>query len=223
MDPATGKVLWKSPGKRPGSGSFILAELGGRKQIVGYDEESLGGWDVATGERLWRIKPKLSGDFNVPTPIIWNEHLLVSTENNATRLYRFDDRGQIVPEPIATADDLVPDCHTPVVAGDRLFGVSGGLHCFDLRRGLTTLWTSNDPEFQEYVSLIASPERVLAATLHGKLVLIDAQSEKFTKLGELQLFDGEAGMYSHPALCGRQLFVRGSSEIVCLDLAPQGE
>ena len=47
---------------------------------MGHDATTLGGWDVATGERLWTITPQVPGDFNVPTPLIHKEHLIVVTE-----------------------------------------------------------------------------------------------------------------------------------------------
>ena len=75
-------------------------------QVVGHDAESLAGWDAASGERLWRLVPALEDDFNVPTPVPAGGRLLVSSENNGTRLYAFDDQGKIVPEPIALNDEL---------------------------------------------------------------------------------------------------------------------
>ena len=55
-------------------------------------------------------------------------------------------------------------------------------------------------------------------SLQGKLLLVSARKDKFEKLGELQLFEGEAGLYSHPAIVGSRLYVRGSKALVCLDL-----
>jgi ABC-type phosphate/phosphonate transport system substrate-binding protein len=43
LDPATGKVLWQSPGLPPAYSSFIVGRFGGAPQIVGYDAVSLGG------------------------------------------------------------------------------------------------------------------------------------------------------------------------------------
>ncbi|MEX2186033.1 MAG: PQQ-binding-like beta-propeller repeat protein [Pirellulales bacterium] len=218
LAPESGETVWKTPGNPPGHGSMIVAELGGVRQIVGYDKTSLGGWDAATGRRLWSLEPKLKGDFNVPTPIAWDGKLIVSTENNGTRMYRFAAKGQIVAEPVAQAADLAPDCHSPVVLGDRLFGVSDGLHVLDLKNGLATLWKSDDEAFAEYATLVAGGGRVLAITLRGELVLFDAAADKFAVLSRMKLFDGEAGLYSHPAMVGRRLYVRGSTSVVCLDL-----
>jgi outer membrane protein assembly factor BamB len=218
LEPATGEVLWKSPGRPPGHGSFVAASFGGRKQVVGYDDESLGGWDLASGTRLWTLKPQRPGDFNVPTPIVWGDKLIVATENNGARLYGFDAEGLIEAEPLAENDRLLPDCQSPVLSGKRLFGVAGGLFCLDAGRKLAEVWHSDGDDFREYASLIASPDRVLVTTLQGKLILFPAAGDTFEKLSELTLFGDEAGLYSHPAVVGGKLFVRGSKSLVCLNL-----
>jgi outer membrane protein assembly factor BamB len=218
LEPATGEVQWKSPGRSPGHSSLVFADMIGRKQVIGYDNESLGGWDLASGKRIWTLKPRQSGDFNVPTPIIWDGKLIVATENNGVRTYGFDADGVVNAEPLATNDDLLPDCQSPVISGERLFGVATGLFCLDVPGRLRKLWHSDDEDFTEYASLVASHDRVLVTTLLGKLILLDAKSNGFKKLSELQLIEDEAGLYSHPAIVGRRLYVRGSKSLVCFDL-----
>src|SRR5262249_10129818 len=115
LDLATGRTRWASRGLPPAYSPFICAEFGGRRQIVVYDQHSLGGWDVKTGERLWRLDPPVEGDFNVPTPIAVDDGLIVSTENNGTRLYRFDELGRIQKAPAAEFAELSPTTSSPVV------------------------------------------------------------------------------------------------------------
>lgn len=218
LNPADGEVLWKSPGRPPGHSSLVFAAVGGRKQLIGYDDISLGGWDIETGERLWTLKPEHGGDFNVPTPIVRGDKLIVATENNGTRIYGFDSGGRIVPTPLALNERLVPDCHSPILAGNRLLGVSAGLFCLDSDRQLAELWHSDDADFKEYASLVAAPDRFLATSLKGRLILANVASDRFEKISELQLIEDEEGLYSHLALVGRRLYVRGSSRLVCLDL-----
>ncbi len=220
LDPATGEVQWKTPGRPPGHGSFVLANYGGRRQVVGYDNETLGGWDVATGVRLWTLTPPRQGDFNVPTPIVWNDKLFVATENNGARIYGFDAAGIINPVPVATNDDLLPDCQSPVLAGGRLFGLSAGLHCLSAENNLAKVWRDDSKEFREYASLIASPERVLVFTLSANLILFNLNADRFERISELQVFDDEAGFYSHAAIVGSRLYLRGSKSLVCLELSP---
>ena len=66
LDPDDGSIIWTTPGGETAYASFIVAEFGGVRQLVGYDKTTLGGWGVAGGERLWRLTPEIGGDFNVP-------------------------------------------------------------------------------------------------------------------------------------------------------------
>lgn len=50
--------------------------------------------------------------------------LLLATENNGTRLYRFDGMGSIVTTPVLKSDALAPDTCTPAVTGDRVFSTA---------------------------------------------------------------------------------------------------
>jgi outer membrane protein assembly factor BamB len=219
LDRLTGKEIWQSSGLPAAYASFIAGTFGGVRQIVGYDEKSLGGWDAATGKRLWTLVPPQTGDFNVPTPLEVAGKLLVSSENNGTRLYGFTAGGVINEKPLAVNAEFAPDACTPVLAGGKVFGCFNSLYCLDAGNGLKTLWTGDDDAFGNYVSLIASPERVLIVGNRGELLLVKASSEKFELLSRLRIFAEEGEILSHPALVGNRLYLRGAAKIVCVDLA----
>ncbi|MFO0900885.1 MAG: PQQ-binding-like beta-propeller repeat protein [Pirellulales bacterium] len=221
LDPKTGDVVWKTPGERAAFASFIVGELGGRRQLVGYEKTALCGYDLATGARLWRLVPKRPNDFNVPTPLVVLGKLLVTTENNGTRLYEFDREGRIVATPVATNDDLAPDTHTPVALGARVFGVWAGLHCLDAQRGLETVWSSQDPAYDDYAVILAAGDRLLVVSKFGELLLVDAAADQYRLVSRLAVFMNDPGVYAHPAILGTRLFLRGSEEVLCLELAPQ--
>jgi outer membrane protein assembly factor BamB len=219
LDAKSGKLAWKSPGKAAGHGSFILAKLGGVAQAIGHDVDSLGGWDPATGRRLWRQQPDHANDFNVPTPIAVGDKVLVSTENNGTRLFAFDGDGKITPKPIAVHKRLAPDSHTPVVTAGRVFGAWRRLFCLDLANDLKEVWVAADLGFTGYCTIVADEKRILVVTIQGELVLIDATADKYAELGRMKIFDGGNGLYSHPAFVGDRAYIRGSGAIVCVDLS----
>jgi len=218
LDPNTGEVLWQTPGAAAGYGSLIEATLGGVQQIVGHDRVSLGGWDLKTGQRRWQLVPPNRNDFNVPTPIAVDGKLLVVTENNGARLYAFDGRGRINPRPVAVNEDLAPDTSTPVVVGRRVFGCWGELFCLDLDNGLKAHWTARDDAFSDYVAIIAGPDRVLLVTLAGQALLISATGDKYQEISRMTVFADGSESYSHPAIVGRRMVVRGSDTLWCLDL-----
>ena len=217
LDPKTGKELWKTSGKAAGYGSLIVGIFGGIRQLVGHDAESLGGWDLSNGKRLWTVKPPIAHDFNVPTPIHFGGQLLVTTENNGTRLFQFQADGIIDPKPIAIDKKLTPDTHTPVVVGNRLFGVWRRLYCLDVSESLKRVWESDDAAFTKYTALVASETRVLAVTLDAEFILFDATADEFKELGRLKALTGEKGLFSHPAFVGNRVYVRGSSTLSCFD------
>ncbi len=218
LERRTGATRWRSPGHPAAYASFVPATLGGVRQIVGYDAEGLGGWDPATGRRLWELVPD-EQDFNVPTPIVLDGRLLVATENNGTRLYAFDERGRIRPEPVARTRALRPDTSTPVVVNGLVFGCAGELVCLDPAQGLKTLWFSADELFSDYCTLLGGNGHVLVCNTDGVLVLVKADRTAYRPVAQLKVFD-EADMWAHPALVGDRLYLRDRRELVCLRLPP---
>lgn len=218
LDRKTGETRWTTPGLPAAYAAFICGEFGKRRQIVGYDQHSLGGWDVKTGERLWHLAPATEGDFNVPTPIAVDGGIIVATENNGTRFYRFDESGRIIPKAAGEFADLSPDTTTPVVVGERLFGAHPGLHCLDVKEGLKPVWHQDERALGDHTALIADTERVLVITLGGELILLDSKADKFTVISRLQIFEDDVEVYSHPALAGTRLYMRGGYKVVCVEL-----
>lgn len=218
LDAKTGDVVWETPGGPAAYSSFIVGVFGAKRQLVGYDRDSLGGWNVATGERLWKLVPPRTDDFNVPTPIALDGKLLVATENNGARLYGFDEQGAIIPEPLAVNDELAPDSSTPVVVGHRVFGCWGDLFCLDLNDRLKPVWQAEDPAFDGYVSLIADAERVMVVSRQGEIVLIDALADDCKILARVFAFDKPDEIFSHPAIVDHNLYIRDHATLYCITL-----
>ncbi len=219
LDATTGGTVWKSPGDAHAYASFCLATLGGQRQIVGYDRHTLGGWDPDTGRRLWKHVPEVRGDFNVPSPMIVDRRLFVATENNAARLFAFNPDGTIRPRPVARQDELAPDMSSPVSAAGRIFCVNGSLYCLDAVT-LQIVWTGDDPALAEYNALIADDERILVVGRGGTLLLVDAQADQFEVVSRLDVLGppSHVQLYSHPALVGSRLYLRGEQRLVCVEL-----
>jgi hypothetical protein len=61
---------------------------------------------------------------------------------------------------------------------------------------------------------------VLVIGKSGELVLVDARADRFEVVSRLRVFDeGPAELYSHPALVGDRLYIRGATSVVCVDLS----
>lgn len=219
---ADGIVKWQTPGEPQGYGSLNLLTLGGVRQIVGHTQTLLCGWNPTTGELLWEYQPPSEGDFNVPTPIEVAGQLLVCTENNAARLFKFDESGRIVPEPVAVCETLATDTCTPVARDGKVFCASGKLLTLDANDGLNVRGTLEDDAFTDYAPLMVSAKRLLVQARGGELLLIDTTGDEPKIVSRAHLAVGEdqsANLYTAPAIIGTRLFVRTEREVVCVELA----
>jgi len=218
LNPDDGKVVWKTPGKRAAYSAFIVGTFGEVRQIVGYDSVSVGGWDPATGRRLWTLSPPEEGDFNVPTPIDLGGKLLLSTERNGTRVYAFDDEGKIVSKPMAVHEELAPDTSSSVLIDGKLFGCWLKMFCLDAENGLKEVWSAEDDVFDDYVCIFGSPDRIMVLGVEGELLLIGIDGGKYDLISRVEIVGGQSEVLSHPALVGNLLYVRDSDSIRCIEL-----
>jgi outer membrane protein assembly factor BamB len=222
LDRKTGKVIWTAPGEAAAYAGFIKGSFGGRSQVIGYDTESLGSWDIETGERIWTLMPKEEGEFNVPTPVIVEDKLLLSMEKNGTRLYGFDAAGKIIPNPLAINEDLVPDIASPVVIDGLVFGVSGRLFCLDIKQGLKTVWVSEDDHYFDNCTFIAGNGRVLITGQDGYINLLEVNRKEYRCISSVKLFPEasleERAVWSHPALTGNRFYVMNATHVYCYQL-----
>ncbi len=219
LDRKTGRLIWKTSGHAAAYSAFVVGKLGGRRQVIGYDSASLGGWDPATGGRLWEHVPHEGADFNVTTPLIHNGQLLLATENNATRLHRFSKNGKLITKPVLSNLKLAPDTCSPVIVGDRVFATAyGEMYCLDLKDSMKTVWVAEDDMFYDHSNLIGGNGRILVWTNSGDLLLLDAAANEFKLIRRLRPFgDASADSMSHPAIVGNHLYLRGLDELACFE------
>jgi hypothetical protein len=163
--------------------------------------------------------PEYDGDFNVPTPIVVGDKLLVSTENNGTRLYGFDSADKIIPEPLAVNEDLIPDTSTPVVHDGLVLGSCSRLVCLDLNQGLHMLWEHEDDPFCGYATMIGGNGHFLVTTQVGTIGLVKADRSGFQYVGTVDIFqdvaDTQRDVWSHPALVAGRLYIRNLLAVYC--------
>lgn len=219
LDAGSGAERWRAAGDGAAYAAAVVGTCGGRQQLIAFDSKSLGGFDPQSGERLWRHVAPRKGDFHVPTPVLVDGMLALCSENNGTRLFRFAGDGRLQAQPFATFQDLAPDTTTPVVAAGRLFGNWEQLYCLDVGAGLRPVWAASDDAYGDHACLFASGDRVLFVSGKGELMLLDATAEAPKVLGRMGAFAEACEVYSHPALVGDRLYVRGSDAICCLRLS----
>ena len=224
LDRSTGKMNWSIKGHAAAYAPFIVESFGGKRQIIGYDAASLGGWDIDSGKRLWQLVPPDNSDFNVPTPVRVGDQILLATENNGTRLYDFNNDGTIIKKPTSELIDCGPDTCTPVVAqiGNRtrvFCSAYGELYCMDAKDKLRVVWSESDERFYDHTCLIYGNERVLLWSTGCDLLLIDATSDDMKIVSQVRpMSDEDAESMSHPAVVRDRIYLRSQTELICMRL-----
>ena len=220
LDLEDGELVWQVDGQSPGYSSMILADVGETQQLIGYDERRICGWSLE-GEELWTLTPEMDGDFNVPTPMMVGDLLFLTTENNGSRLYKFDEAGKIVAEPHAVFEDLAPDTHTPVIVGDFICGVCNSLYCLK-KSDLSLVSNLESDDLLVYSSIISDgKDRALIMTLEGYMILLSVDEKGAQVIGKLKFSDEET--MCHPAWVNGKLVIRVGQKLLCMDLSEMVE
>jgi len=219
LDLKTGEIVWKASGRRAAYASPVLCNIAGRDQVIGFDAAAVVAWDAANGNTLWEVKPSVKNDFNVPSPVLVAGGLTLTSENNATRVHRFDAMGTLGEKPTAEFSELAGDSHTPIRLGSRLIGVDRDLIVLDLDRSLELITKHSDPSLLGYCSLIGCEDRVLVTCEDGNVLLLRLEASNVRELGRIRVGGEKSQILSHPAVAGEKYFVRTSEGIEAWQMA----
>ncbi len=147
LDVSDGKEIWRTPRDDTATWSTpnVCAE-GPRPQLLVNGWKHMGGYDLQSGEEIWRMAG--GGDCPVPTPIVWNGLIFVMSGHGPRRpvyAVRADAAGDVSLQNGATTNRFVcwsalrggSYMQTPLVYGDYLYSchVDGILSCYEARTG----------------------------------------------------------------------------------------
>ncbi len=209
----------KSPGAASAYGSFISGRFGGRFRWSATMPILSAVGMCGREARLWRLPHRSSKEFGVPTPVAVRRSNFSSRRNpkgpGCTDLRRGDDRPA---RPSRSTRISAPDSHTPIVVGNRVFGVWSELFCLDLSKGLK----ADLAERRQRVCRLRKPDRLSGSGTRRRAqrrvaAVGHPQRPAATFSAACKSSSNDHGVYSHPALVGTRLFLRGSSEIVCIN------
>ena len=223
LDPRSGNILWTGTGKGMNYASLLVGTLGGVRQVVGYDAATAGGWELATGRRLWTVAIDATAGYVVPSPVAVGQGVLLASDQENARLFQFAAGGLIVPQPAATSEDLAPEIATPTAWGDAILGASPGLVLLDASatggKPLHTLWICDKEKAASGVChAIVSRDHALVQCEDGHVLLL-AADRKICRIVDRQKLCGKT--WVHPALADGLLYLRDQDTLYCYDMRRQ--
>ena len=216
FDAATGKPRWQWKGDGPGSGSPIIATLGGVRQVIAQTQKFLVGVNALNGALLWQLPFTTDFDQNAFTPIVFQDLVINGgLDQPLTAIRPKLDRGRWIVETVWSNLQSPMFMSSPVLIGETIYGLTmrskGQFVAIDAASG-KTLWNTQGRE-GENASMMRSDSLLLASTTEGELVVARANPQKYEEVLRYQI--AESAVWAHPAITGNSIVVKDVDKVIC--------
>ena len=214
LDPASGQTRWEYTGDGAAYASPILADVQGAPQIITQSQTACVGVSLADGSRLWAIPFTTDYDQNIVTPVVLGDRIIFSGLDKGTSAYRLQKReGRWSPVEVWHNAEVSMYMSSPVVVGDRLFGLAhhkrGQFFLLDGATG-KTLWTG-EGRIGENAAIVRAGEVLLALTTGSELLVLKPQGDAVQTLARYQVADTPT--WAHPALVGNTILIKDRTSV----------
>ncbi len=221
FDLETGDELWRTERDDVPSWGTPTIHEGDRTQLIVNGYRHSGGYDVLTGNELWRLSG--GGDIPVPTPIITHDLIILSSahgRDNPLRAIRVSASGEIKPNDKGEHEQLAWNnardgvyMPTPIAYGDYVYAcrINGVLSCYDAKSG-ERVYRERLGGDAFTASPVAADGKLYFTGEEGDVYVVRAGNE-FELLATNSM--NEICMAT-PAISGGMLFVRTKDHMVAL-------
>jgi outer membrane protein assembly factor BamB len=220
-DRQSGKPVWSTGKTKAGYSSPMLAKLGGRRQIVLFDGEGLGGYDAADGTELWRFPWDTMNGINVAQPLVLDGDrvFITAAYGMGCAMVRVAEAdGTWTVTPLWRNKNLRCKFNSPVAYEGFLYGLddAGILVCLDEKTGASKWRKGRYGEGQ----LLLTGNLLLILSEEGQLALVEAKPDQYHELARIDALKGKK-TWNCPALAGGKAYLRNAEEMACYDLTGQ--
>lgn len=214
LDGESGKIAWRVPrGDKSSYSSPMVANVGGRDQILISGNDAVASYDPTTGEELWQTE--CVAEATCGTVVVANDRIFASGGYPQNETVCLTPKGELV---WSVSDDVYEP--SMLAIGDYLLAVDDA--------GIARCWSaaSGDELWKKRLggNFSASPvmvgETILVPNLDGKTFVFRA-GEKYESISTNRLGDD---CYASPAVSNGDLFLRigrgqgrdRSEQLVCI-------
>jgi outer membrane protein assembly factor BamB len=218
LDRTTGRLVWCNGTNAAGYASPTLFQSGAGEWVLILAAKCLVALDPATGHETWRQPWETDWDTNITDPLVWRDHIFVSSFSRGCGLLSVHDgASQVVYTNRVLREHLSPG----ILLGEYLYAFNGeakqdtDFRCIQVPTG-ELKWARADPAFG---SLICAGGKLLLLSGKGELLLADPSPAEFKPLARAKVLTGTC--WTPPALANGRLYLRNAKgELRCLDLNP---
>ncbi len=236
LDADTGATRWAS-GDAPASYcSALPVTFRGRRQVVTFLQNSLAGFDLATGRPLWEQHYARGFDEHAAAPLYREPYLRVMQAYRAgSDLYELQpaDNAEVGGEATAPGVRITRVRHDAPMSNDVASSVlvDGFVYGFDLRDQQTTRghpshgtfrcidfitgrvrWSSDRPGQS---AILVADGKLLMLNDSGELLLLRASPDRYEELARASVFPSET-CWTAPALDRGRLYLRSPTRAACV-------
>ncbi|MBN9118761.1 MAG: PQQ-like beta-propeller repeat protein [Planctomycetes bacterium] len=213
LDKKTGDVAWEA--LRPNVGfahsTPVVAEIGGKKQLLVAASNAIQGLDPTSGKVLWTCEAK--GD--TVSPVLGGGLVYLDSGRGGTGVaVDPTGTGDVTKTHLKWKTATVPEGYgSPVIVGEYLYRLHapGVLKCLKLSTG-EVVYSERLPGVSIHASPIAAPDGRIYLASAGKSYVVKA-GEKFEILATNDLGDDSP---ASPAVADGRMFFKGRKTLYCV-------
>lgn len=222
FDAETGAPLWGTGDTQSSYASPMLADIGGKTQILTFDAYGLIGYDAADGKKLWHRHWKSDYDTNAAQPIVLaDDHIFFSSQNGSD-LVKIEQQGEkwdwkSLWEKSESRN--LKAAYANVIHKDGfVYGLDNGiLTCVELQNGKRR-WKNGR---YGHGQILLTGDLLLVLSEKGELVLVEANPNQFRELAKIQAIEGRT--WNNHILVNGVAYVRNHLEMAAYKLPLAGE
>ncbi len=217
LNKKTGKEVWRTPRKvQVNWSSPVIAQTGGRAELLTSGTENIIAYDPTTGKELWRSKGLES--YVVPTPLVGHGLAIFTIGSHIKRAVaiRLGGSGDVSESNIVWQYNKgTAYTPSPILYGDYVYLMTdrGIITCLEAKTGKVMYEGSRVPVPATFsASPVAFDGKILISSEDGDTFVLKA-GPKFEIVHTNSL--GEP-LYASLAVAGGKLFIRGSQHLYCI-------
>ena len=218
LDARTGKTLWKKNRDEGNAWATpAIAEHNGTTQVITTATKAVRSYSLENGELIWKATGLTNN--STPCPIVdgTTVYCMTGYQGHALLAIPITGTGDVTDQIRWEADRGTPYVPSAVLYGGQLYFTQsnqGILTSLEAKDGTEVIARTRVPDLGDiYASPVAADGRVYLVGRKGSSVVIEAGKE-FKILASNQLDDN---FHASPALAGKQLFLRGTRFLYCLE------
>jgi outer membrane protein assembly factor BamB len=225
----SGAPVWKSGSETITHSTPVLTTIHGVKQVIFFVQSGLVSLDAASGKELWKY-PFRFRISTAMTPVVSGDTVFLSAGydmggaaakitkqgNSFTATQIWDIAGH-------KGDSAVANhWSTPVLKDGHMYGMfqfkeygAGPVKCVEIATGKVK-WQR--PGFGPG-NVVRVGDSILALSDAGEIVSFEATSSGYKEISRAKVLTGKC--WSTPVVSNGRIYVRSTTEAVCLDVAPR--